>query len=114
MMVERFQIEILEEAAAFLDTLDEKARDKVIYNMHKARYTSDKELFKNLSGEIWEFRTLYNKSYYRLFAFWDKSSKNDTVVISTHGLIKKSDKIHKSEIDRAEAIRNLYFERIQL
>lgn len=44
-----------------------------------------------------------------LFAFWDKMDKNDTVVISTHGLIKKTDKIPKSEIERAEKPREKYF-----
>jgi phage-related protein len=44
-----------------------------------------------------------------LFAFWDKMDKNDTVVISTHGLIKKTDKIPKSEIERAEKLREKYF-----
>ena len=62
-----------------------------------------------LQEEIWEFRTKFNKSYYRLFAFWDKTDKTDTVVISTHGLIKKTDKIPKSEIDRAEKLRKKYF-----
>ena len=47
--------------------------------------------------------------YYRLFAFWDKSDKIDTVVISTHGLIKKTDKIPDSEIKRAEKLREKYF-----
>ena len=44
-----------------------------------------------------------------LFAFWDKMDKNDTVVISTHGLIKKTDKIPKIEIERAEKLREKYF-----
>jgi len=50
-----------------------------------------------------------NRTYYRLFAFWDKTNKIDTVVISTHGLIKKTDKVPKSEIDRAEKLRKKYF-----
>ena len=95
----------------FLDKLDEKARDKIIYNIHKARVTNDKELFKKLTEEIWEFRTLFNRTHYRLFAFWDKTDKNNIVVITTHGLIKKSDKTPKSELDKAERLRNLYFER---
>lgn len=105
----KFWVQFLEEAKEFLDELDEKARDKVIYNIWKARSTNDKELFKKLQDEIWEFRTKYNKTYYRLFAFWDKSDKTDTVVISTHGLIKKTDKIPKSEIERAENSREKYF-----
>lgn len=66
-------------------------------------------LFKKLQDEIWEFRTKYNKTYYRLFAFWDKTDGEDTIVISTHGLIKKTDKIPKNEIDRAEKSRQKYF-----
>ncbi len=105
----KFRVEFLEEAKSFLDELDEKARDKIIYNIWKARSTNDNELFKKLQDEIWEFRTKYNKSYFRLFAFWDKTNKSDTIVISTHGLIKKTDKIPKSEIERAERSREKYF-----
>lgn len=105
----RFKVEFLEPAIGFLDTLDEKAREKVLYNIWKARSVNDNELFKKLDGEIWEFRTLYKKQYFRLFAFWDKSNKQDTVVISTHGLIKKTGKTPKAEIDRAESLRIKYF-----
>ena len=109
-MTEKFQVQFLEEASVFLDSLDEKARDKVIYNIHKARITNDKELFKKLKGEIWEFRTLFNKTHYRLFAFWDKTERTETVVISTHGLIKKTDKTPQSDLVKAEKLRKLYFE----
>ena len=105
----KFRVEFLEEAKAFLDGLDEKARDKIVYNIWKVRSTNDKELFKKLQDEIWEFRTKFNKTYYRLFAFWDKTNKADTVVISTHGLVKKTDKIPKSEIERAEKLKEKYF-----
>ncbi|MBK7099454.1 MAG: type II toxin-antitoxin system RelE/ParE family toxin [Sphingobacteriales bacterium] len=105
----KFRVQFLDEAKDFLDGLEEKARDKIVYNIWKARSTNDKELFKKLQEEIWEFRTKFNKSYYRLFAFWDKTDKTDTVVISTYGLIKKTDKIPKSEIDRAEKLREKYF-----
>lgn len=105
----KFRVEFLEDVKTFLDQLDEKARDKIIYNIWKASISNDKELFKKLQDEIWEFRTKYNKSYYRLFAFWDKTNKNSTLVISTHGLIKKTDKIPKGEIERAEKARVKYF-----
>ena len=105
----KFRIEFLEEAKEFLDRLDEKTRDKIIYNIWKARSTNDKELFKKLQDEIWEFRTNFNKIHYRLFAFWDKTNNVDTVVIATHGLIKKTDKISKNEIERAEKLRVKYF-----
>jgi len=68
-------VEFLEEANQFLNGLDEKARDKIFYNIWKARSTNDKELFKKLQDEIWKFRTKFSKTYYRLFAFWDKTDK---------------------------------------
>lgn len=105
----KFSVQFLEDANEFLAELDEKARDKIIYNIWKARSTNDKELFKKLQDDIWEFRTKFNKTYYRLFAFWDKTKKGDTLVISTHGLIKKTDKIPKGEIERAENLRKKYF-----
>ncbi len=104
----KFRVEFLEEAKLFLDSLDKKAREKIIYNIWKARSTNDKELFKKLQDEIWEFRTKYSKSYYRLFAFWDKTNKDDTVIISTHGLIKKTGRIPKGEIEKAERSRQKY------
>lgn len=109
MQTPKFRVEFLEEAADFLDNLNEKVRDKIIYNITKARFSSDKELFKKLNNEIWEFRTLINKTHYRLFAFRDKSEKGETLVITTHGLIKKTNKIPKGELEKAERLRKEYF-----
>lgn len=108
-MNERFKIKFLNEVKDFLDDLDDKAREKIYYNIWKSTQINDNELFKKLQDEIWEFRTLYNKTYYRLFAFWDKEDKEDTIVISTHGLIKKTDKTPKGEIEKAERLRTQYF-----
>jgi phage-related protein len=108
-MTARFRVKFLVDAAEFIDKLDEKTRDKVIYNIPKERVSNDKELFKKLKGEIWEFRTLHNKTHYRHFAFWDKTGNTETVVISTHGLTKKTDKTPQAEIDKAENIRRQYF-----
>ncbi len=105
----KFRVIFLADAKQFLDSLDEKSREKVIYNIWKSRSTNDKELFKKLQDEIWEFRTKYNKAYFRLLSFWDKTDKEDTIVISTHGLIKKTDKIPKKEIEKAERLRQEYF-----
>ncbi len=109
MQTPKFKVEFLEESVKFLDSLSEKVRDKIIYNITKARYSSNKELFKKLNDEIWEFRTQINRSHYRLFAFWDSSERNETVVISTHGLIKKTAKTPKSDLDKAARLRIEYF-----
>jgi phage-related protein len=105
----KFKVEFLEPVIEFLESLDQKSKEKILYNIWKSRTVNDKELFKKLDGEIWEFRTLYNKQYLRLFAFWDRSDKQDTIVISTHGIIKKTDKTPKVEIEKAESLRIKYF-----
>ncbi len=68
----------------------------------------DKELFKKLeNSEIWEFRTLFNGICYRLFAFWD--TEMEALVIATHGIVKKTQKTPKREIEKAEKSRKEYF-----
>ena len=109
-MAPKFKVQFLQEASDFLDSIDSKAREKIIYNIFKAQSTNDNELFKKLTKEIWEFRTLYNKTYYRLFAFWDKSEKIETIVISTHGLIKKTSKTPAADLAKAEKYRKLYLD----
>ena len=47
-MTEKFKVEFLEEAVEFIENLDEKVRDKIIYNLNKAKFSNDKELFKKL------------------------------------------------------------------
>lgn len=112
-MESKFRVEFLEEVSEFLENLDEKAREKILYNVWKASLLNDRELFKKIHNEIWEFRTMFKKTYYRLFAFWDKSDKTDTLVISTHGIIKQTDKISKIDIEKAEKIKNQYFKEKQ-
>ena len=107
---EKFEVLFLTEARAFLLNLDQKSRDKIIFNIDKAKVKTDNELFKKLKGEIWEFRTLFNKTHYRIFAFWDKENKQETLVLTTHGIIKKTDKTPEKEIEKAEQIRLKYFE----
>ena len=110
MKSQKFEVKFLLEAVDFLDQLDEKARDKIIYNITKAQFSSNKELFKKLNEEIWEFRTLYQSFAFRIFAFWDKTEKVETLVLATHGIIKKTGKTPEKEIEKAENIRLRYFE----
>ncbi|TAF77817.1 MAG: type II toxin-antitoxin system RelE/ParE family toxin, partial [Bacteroidetes bacterium] len=82
-----FEIDLLPDATDFLENLDNKTREKKYFNIKKAQITNDIELFKKLNDNIWEFRTLYNNKAYRLFSFWDTTSKQKTLVIATHGII---------------------------
>ena len=105
-----FEVELLPEAIDFLENLDEKAREKIYYNIRKSQTVNDSELFKKLNELIWEFRTLYNGKSYRLFSFWDKSDGSETLVIATHGILKRSQKTPSKEIYKAEEIRKTYLE----
>lgn len=104
----RFKIVYTEEAIDFLRHLPQKVKAKVVYNIGKSMYVLDNSLFKKLENkDIWEFRTLYNGNAYRLFAFWD--TEEDTLVIATHGMIKKSQRTPLKEIEKAEDKRKEYF-----
>lgn len=106
-----FDILLLEDAVQFLDTLSDKAIEKITANMRKvAGGIKDKELFKQLDGtnDIWELRTKYNGMEYRLLAFWDKT--RNSLVIATHGFIKKRWSVPSKEIIRAEELRKKYYE----
>ncbi|RDC55396.1 type II toxin-antitoxin system RelE/ParE family toxin [Pedobacter chinensis] len=105
-----FDIELLPEAIVFLETLDEKTREKIYYNIRKSQYVTDNELFKKLNNFIWEFRTLYNNKAYRLFSFWDRIDGKETLVVATHGILKKTQKTSPKEIKKADEIRKQYLE----
>ena len=59
-MNQRFKVELLPDAVDFINKLDQKTREKIYYNIKKAQFINDNELFKKLNDTIWEFRTLYN------------------------------------------------------
>ena len=105
----RFDIILLEEVDEFLGSLDKKTREKVLYNLWKARMINDSELFKKLTNEIWKFRTRFIGNQIRLLAFVDKNSKLPKIVVCTHGFVKKDWRVPKQEIDKALNIMRMYY-----
>lgn len=107
----KFNVVLYSEAQEFLAKLDDKTRRKIYQTFDRASLLLDAETFKKLADtDIWEFRTYFNKRRYRVLAFWDKTQPIETLVIATHGFIKKTQKTPQKEIDKAIAIRNIYFE----
>ena len=91
-------------------SLEIAVQEKITYNYKKVErgIISDK-LFKKLNGSnIWELRTLYNGNCYRLFSFWDSSFQS--LIVVTHGIVKKSQRTPLNEIKKAEDARRKYFE----
>ena len=59
-----FRLVLTDEAQNFIESLPEAVSYKIYYNIKRvAGGERNKELFKKLeNSEIWEFRTLYNKT----------------------------------------------------
>ena len=104
----KFSVKYLPEAVEFLNTLEQKIKNKIEYNIVISTYEINRDLFKKLNENIWEFRTRFNGMAYRLFAFWDNEEK--ALVIATHGIIKKTQKTPSKEIKKAEEIMKLYYQ----
>jgi phage-related protein len=109
-MNKHFEIVFLDDAFEFLSSLDKKHYEKILFNIRKAQTDRNPELFKKLKDDIWELRTIYQGLQYRLLAFWDKSDSENTLVISTHGFIKKRSNVPDYEIQKAKQLRTRYFE----
>ena len=45
-----------------------------------------------------------------MLAFWDKSDNKKNLVIATNAFTKKVDKVPTNEIERAERLREKYFQ----
>lgn len=104
-----FETIFLEEAHDFIEKQDSKTQLKILYNIDRAALINDSSIFKKLNNSIWEFRTLHAGKHIRMLAFWD-NSQDKTLVIVTHGFVKKNDKIPIQELERANRLRKKYFE----
>ena len=95
----------------FIDGLSGKAAQKVTWTLAllEALETLPTTYFKKLvdSEGIWEVRISLGSNIYRIFCFFAGNS----VVILTHGLVKKTQKTPPGEIERAEAYKREYLSR---
>ncbi len=95
-----------------MDNLDDKVRKKLFSIIRKTKERIVGQWFVKLkySNEIYEFRFDESGRFYRLFAFWDNEGEIETLIVSTHGIIKKTNKTPREEINKAEKIRKRYFD----
>lgn len=95
----------------FLDSLSGKVAQKIawVLSLLEDLDVVPSSYFKKLVGteEIWECRIQFGSNAYRIFCFFADNS----VVVLTHGFIKKSQKTPKSEIEKAEAYRRDFLKR---
>jgi len=81
----------------------------IYVNFYYLHHKNDPRLLKKIDKDIWEFRTNYKSRQFRLLAFWDKTKKS--LVICTHGFIKKSKKLPNKELNKARRIRAKYLDK---
>jgi phage-related protein len=110
-MEKPIDIIFLKNAEDFLDELEESARKKLFQCFRKTKERIFGQWFSKLAGSdgIFEFRIEDGGKFYRLFAFWDNESSKETLVVCTHGFLKKTNKTPKNEIEKAEKIKKEYF-----
>ena len=99
------------EAHAFVLKQSMEARAKIDANIRRIENgIISKDLFKKIKGtDIWELRTLYGGLAYRIMAFWDK--QQHSLVIATHGFVKKTQKTPEKEIAKAISIMKEYYDK---
>jgi phage-related protein len=95
----------------FLDSLPGRVVQKIVWVL---KLLEDLDIvpssyFKKLMGtdEIWECRIQFGLNAYRLLCFFLDGS----IVVLTHGFVKKSQKTPVHEIERAEAYRRDFLKR---
>jgi phage-related protein len=104
----KFEVVHLTEALEFLYEIDPAAYRKIIYNISRAQDKIDPRLFKKLDSVFWEFRTEHKKLQYRLLGFWHKRDDSIALVITTHGFIKKTEKVPAKELAKAHERRKQF------
>lgn len=95
----------------FLDSLSGKVAQKVAWVL---RLVEDLDIvpanyLKKLvnSQEIWECRIQLGSNIYRIFCFFEGKS----IIVLTHGIVKKTQKTPPHEIEKAETYRKAYLQR---
>jgi phage-related protein len=104
----RFEVNFMKDAFDFLKSLDNKTQEKILENIRISRIRTDPKLLKKVDNDIWEFRSKFRSNQIRLLAFWDKEVKS--LIVCTHGFVKKTQKLPKKELNKAKRIRKLYLE----
>jgi len=92
----------------FLDTLSSKERAKIYVYIEKLVELKNSGMYpkenlsKHLGDGIFELRVSFENRISRSFYFYETEKQ----IIFTHGFVKKEQKTHRGEIDKAKTIRS--------
>ena len=73
---------------------------QAIKTSHTSNFSNN---VSNLANSLYFCRVCY-----RLLSFWD--TRDETLIVATHGIVKKTQKTPKKEITKAETLRKEYFD----
>jgi len=110
-MEKPIEVILLKQAEEFTNSIEINPKKKLFQAIRKTKERLFGQWFTKLkrSDGIFEFRVDDSGKFYRLFAFWDTEGEKETLVVATHGLIKKTNKTPPAEIQKAEQIKREYF-----
>jgi phage-related protein len=94
----------------FLDSLPGKVVQKITWMLEilESQGFLPVNHFKKLKNtNIWECRIQFGNNIFRILGFFS----TDSILILSHGFIKKTQKTPKNEIEKSENIKNDYFQR---
>jgi phage-related protein len=111
-MEKPIEVIFLKQAEEFTNSIENNPKKKLFHAIRKTKDRLFGQWFTKLksSDGIFEFRVDDSGKFYRLFAFWDTEEERETLIVATHGLIKKTNKTPLAEIRKAEQIKRDYFE----
>jgi phage-related protein len=103
------------EAREFYRKLSDKAKKKVDAAIKKTEAGIPGDWFKKLTGtdDIYEFSADADNHFYRLFAFWDKRGEEQTLIVCTHGIEKKTNKTPEAAKKKAEKMKKEWLAAVQ-
>ena len=98
----------------FYKKLDEKVKEKIKYVLELIKQVDQvpEKFLKHLTGTdgLYEIRIEYQSKIYRIFCCFDKGN----LVILFNGFQKKTQKTPNNELEKAEKLKNEYFENKKL
>ncbi|NND77542.1 MAG: type II toxin-antitoxin system RelE/ParE family toxin [Flavobacteriales bacterium] len=103
------EVRLLPEAEDYFEGLPKKIQVKLLKSFDKTQVGLKGQWFKQLKANIWEFRERDHQKFYRILAFWDRTENKSTIILTTHGFNKKTNKTPAAQIAKAERIRIEYF-----
>lgn len=93
----------------FLNTLDVKLKAKIEVQLMNIEVSGHFPSVDHLKDEIYEFRFKQGSNIVRVL--WAFNQERRSILVITHGFVKKSQKTPRREINQAQSKLKLYYQK---